>query len=212
MHSPTVMPTKENALPDRQSPVETDRYHFVSRKPLNGPFPGGFEMAMFAMGCFWGPERLFWAVPGIWVTAVGYSGGFTKNPTYEDMKTGLTGHAEVVRLVFDPKRISYSKLLKMFWENHDPTTGMKQGEDEGSQYRSAIFYFDSRQRNIAEKSKEFYQLALFKKGFGSITTEISPASDFYFAEAYHQAYSAKNNHRCPMNGTNVACALREFVK
>jgi peptide-methionine (S)-S-oxide reductase len=202
------MPTKETALPDRPKPVEPDRVHYVSRHQLAGPFPGGFEKAMFAMGCFWGPEHMFWDVPGIWVTAVGYSGGFTVNPTYEDVKTGRTGHAEVVRLVFDPKRISYADLLKLFWENHDPTSGMKQGEDEGTQYRSAIYYVSEKQKKLAERTRDAYQAALSKNGFGTITTEIAPAGDFYFAEAYHQAYFAKNaSSYCGMLGTGIRCPI-----
>lgn len=207
MRSPTVMPTKDSAQPDRVEPVEADRHHFVSGKPLAGPFPDGLEIAMFGMGCFWGPEKLFWDQPGVWVTAVGYSGGFTANPTYDDVKLGRTGHAEVVRVVFDPEKMDYAQLLKLFWENHDPTAGMRQGVDEGTQYRSVIFYFGDAQRKLADASKAAYQKELSTNGFGLITTEIVKATPFYFAESYHQAHFAKNPTGYCGYGTGVPCSF-----
>ncbi|HEY0012105.1 MAG TPA: peptide-methionine (S)-S-oxide reductase MsrA [Allosphingosinicella sp.] len=164
-------------------------------------------MAMFAMGCFWGPEKLFWDQPGVWVTAVGYSGGYTANPTYDDMKRGATGHAEVVRIVFDPAIISYESLLKLFWERHDPTSGMRQGVDVGTQYRSVIFYLDDAQRELALRTKDNYQEVLTENGYGPITTEIEEAGVFYFAEGYHQAYFAKNPTGYCVNGTGVPCPI-----
>lgn len=215
MPSSTQMPTKETAVPDRSEPVATDEFHYVTGMPLAGPFPDGSEMAMFGMGCFWGPEPLFWELPGVWVTAVGYSGGsrgFTVNPTYDDVKTGLTGHAEVVRVVFDPKRIAYEHLLRLFWEKHDPTTGMQQGRDKGTQYRSVIYYYDDRQRALAEQTRADFQKELSQSGFGTITTEIEAATTFYFAEAYHQAYVEKDPTRyCGMSGTGVSCRIRPKV-
>jgi peptide-methionine (S)-S-oxide reductase len=208
MISPTEMPTRETALPDRPDPVKTDKRHKVTNRPLKGPFPKGSEMAMFAMGCFWGSEAIFWNVPGVWVTAVGYSGGFTANPTYDDVKAGKTGHAEVVRLVFDPKKVSYEELLKHFWEGHNPTEGMKQGEDVGSQYRSAVYYYNESQKAAADLSKHAYQADLIKNGFQSITTEIQPASEFYFAEAYHQAYFHGERLDYCVTGTGVKCDIQ----
>ena len=207
MLSPTIMPTRETAQPDRPHPVETDSHHFVSGKPLAGPFPEGLEMAMFAMGCFWGPEKLFWDQPGVWVTAVGYSGGYTANPTYEDMKLGRTGHAEVVRIVFDPTLISYEKLLQLFWEGHNPLTGMRQGVDEGTQYRPVIFYFDDAQRELAEQTRDDYQQVLAEKGLGPIETKIEQAGPFYFAEGYHQAHDAKNPTGYCDNGLGIPCPI-----
>jgi methionine-S-sulfoxide reductase len=202
----TTFPTPERALKGRSEPLATDERHFVSGHPLKGPYPEGFQVAIFGMGCFWGVERLFWQLPGVWVTAAGYTGGLTPNPTYEETCTGLTGHAEVVQVVFDPARITYGDLLKVFWENHDPTQGMRQGNDVGTTYRSAIYYLNEEQRREAEASRDAYQAALTAAGKGTITTEISPAEPFYFAEDYHQGYLAKNpNGYCGIGGTGVFC-------
>lgn len=212
MISPTEMPTRETALPDRSEPVDPGKLHKVFGRPLKGPFPAGSEIAMFAMGCFWGSEQTFLNVPGVWVTSVGYSGGFTVNATYEDMKTGLTGHAEVVRMVFDPRVVNYETLLKLFWENHDPTEGMKQGVDVGNQYRSAIYYYNERQRKLAELSRDAYQAALTARGYKMITTEIKPAAEFYFAEEYHQAYFFERKDAYCHNGTGVICPFQPIDK
>lgn len=200
------MPTRETALPGRSEPIRTDEVHFVTGRPLKGPYPEGFETAVFAMGCFWGVERLFWQLPGVWVTAAGYAGGLTPNPTYEEVCSGRTGHAEAVKVVFNPKEVSYSDLLKVFWENHDPTQGMGQGNDLGTQYRSAIYYADEAQKAAAEASKSLYEAALTAQGLKPITTEIAPAPEFFFAEDYHQGYLAKNPHGyCGIGGTGVTC-------
>ena len=202
------LPTAETALPGRAEPLETDVLHFVSGNPLKGPYPAGFQTAIFGMGCFWGVERVFWTLPGVWVTAAGYSGGITPNPTYEETCTGRTGQAEVVQVVFDPKVISYEDLLKVFWENHDPTQGMRQGNDVGTTYRSAIYYLDDAQKAAAEASRDAYQAALTKAGRGTITTEIAAAGPFYYAEGYHQAYLAKNPAGyCGIGGTGVVCPI-----
>ncbi|WP_298743802.1 peptide-methionine (S)-S-oxide reductase MsrA [uncultured Brevundimonas sp.] len=202
------MPTAETALPGRSEPLRTDEVHYVNGRPLKGPHPEGFETAIFGMGCFWGVERLFWRLPGVWVTAAGYSGGFTPNPTYEETCTGLTGHAEVVQVVFNPHEIGYAELLRVFWENHDPTQGMRQGNDVGTTYRSAIYYLSDAQRAEAEASRDAYQAALRKAGRGDITTGIAPAGAFYFAEDYHQAYLAKNpGGYCGIGGTGVTCPI-----
>ncbi|WP_226637528.1 peptide-methionine (S)-S-oxide reductase MsrA [Brevundimonas poindexterae] len=204
----TQMPTAETALPGRAEPLPTDEFHFVSGNPLKGPYPEGFETAVFGMGCFWGVERIFWQLPGVWVTAVGYSGGMTPNPTYEETCTGRTGHTEVVKVVFDPKVISYGDLLKAFWENHDPTQGMRQGNDIGTTYRSAIYYVNEAQKAEAERSREAYQAALAKAGRGEITTEIEALGPFYYAEDYHQGYLAKNPAGyCGIGGTGVVCPI-----
>lgn len=204
----TQMPTAETALPGRAEPLPTDELHFVSGHPLKGPYPDGFETAVFGMGCFWGVERIFWQLPGVWVTAVGYSGGITPNPTYEETCTGRTGHTEVVKVVFDPKVISYGDLLKAFWENHDPTQGMRQGNDIGTTYRSAIYYGNEAQKAEAERSREAYQAALSKAGRGEITTEIEALGPFYYAEDYHQGYLAKNPAGyCGIGGTGVVCPI-----
>ena len=201
-----TLPSAERALPGRAHPLRTDEVHYVTGRPLKGPHPDGFETAIFGMGCFWGVERLFWQLPGVWVTAAGYMGGITPNPTYEETCTGLTGHAEVVEVVFNPAEITYGQLLKVFWENHDPTQGMRQGNDIGTTYRSAIYYLNDDQRREAEASRTVYQAALTAAGKGAITTEISPADTFYFAEDYHQAYLAKNpNGYCGIGGTGVFC-------
>ena len=198
-----------NALPGREEAIPTAKTHFVLGTPLKGPYPDGFEMAMFGMGCFWGAERKFWELgDGIHTTAVGYSAGDTPNATYEEVCTGLTNHNEVVLVVFDPSKISYEKLLKAFWESHDPTQGMRQGNDRGTQYRSGIYTFSDAQRTTAEKSKEAYEAALLKGGYSAITTEIEPAKPFYFAEDHHQQYLAKVPHGyCGLGGTGVSCPI-----
>ncbi len=203
------MPTAESALPGRPTPIPTAAEHDIFSRPLKGPYPEGLEMAMFGIGCFWGAERKFWSLAdGIWITAVGYAGGFTPNPTYQEVCTGRTGHNEVVLVVYDPKRLSYETLLKTFWESHDPTQGMRQGNDVGTQYRSGIYYFTEAQRAAAERSKAEYQKMLTKNGFGQISTEILPAPEFYFAEDYHQQYLSKVPHGyCGLGGTGVACPL-----
>ncbi len=201
------LPTPETALKGRDVPIPTARDHFVNGRALKGPYPEGLETAMFGLGCFWGAERKFWQMSeGIWVTAVGYAAGVTPNPTYEEVCSGRTGHNEVVLVVFDPKTISYAALLKTFWESHDPTQGMRQGNDVGTQYRSGIYVYSPEQRAAAEASKAAYQAALSAKGYGVITTEILDAPEFYFAEDYHQQYLAKVPHGyCGLGGTGVAC-------
>jgi peptide-methionine (S)-S-oxide reductase len=201
------MPTREEALPGRADRMPVPARHYVHGTPLEGAFPG-LEKALFGMGCFWGAEKKFWEREGVVSTAVGYSGGFTPNPTYSEVCTGLTGHSEVVRVVFDPQRVSYDDLLKIFWENHDPTQGMRQGNDVGTQYRSGIYPADERQRRSAEASRAHYQAELGKHGYGEITTEIVDAPPFYFAEDYHQQYLAKNpDGYCGIGGTGVSCPI-----
>jgi peptide-methionine (S)-S-oxide reductase len=202
------LPTAATALPGRASPIPTSDRSFVNDRPLEGPYPEGLEVAHFAMGCFWGVERKFWQTPGVWVTAVGYMGGLTPNPTYEETCSGRTGHTEAVRVVFDPKLVSYTALLKVFWEGHDPTQGMRQGNDIGTQYRSGIYTSSPEQAAAAQASREAYQAALSAAGRGTITTEIAPAGEFYFAEDYHQQYLAKNPHGyCGVGGTGVTCPI-----
>ena len=202
------MPTAAEALPGRATPLRTDEFHFVSGRPLKGPHPEGFETAILGMGCFWGVERVFWQLPGVWVTSVGYAGGITLNPTYEETCTGRTGHAEVVQVVFNPAEIGYADLLKAFWENHDPTQGMRQGNDIGTTYRSAIYFLDEGQKAEAVASRDAYQAALTAAGRGTITTEIAPAGPYYFAEDYHQGYLAKNPAGyCGIGGTGVVCPI-----
>ncbi|HET9457497.1 MAG TPA: peptide-methionine (S)-S-oxide reductase MsrA [Candidatus Limnocylindrales bacterium] len=204
--SAPAMPAPESALPGRPEPMPVPDRHFVNGRPLQPPYPDGFEVAEFALGCFWGEEKLFWQVPGVWVTAVGYQGGLSPNPTYREVCTGRTGHAEAVRVVFDPEHVSYEELLRRFWEAHDPTQGMRQGNDVGTQYRSAIFVRDDAQRAAAERSKALYQERLSAAGYGEIQTEIVDAAQnpFYFAEEYHQQYLAKNpNGYCPNHATGV---------
>jgi peptide-methionine (S)-S-oxide reductase len=187
--------------------------HHVNGSPLKGPFPAGMEQAMFALGCFWGAEKKFWQIPGVYTTAVGYAAGFTPNPTYREVCSGATGHAEVVLVVFDPKKVSYADLVKVFWESHDPTQGMRQGNDVGTQYRSGIYYFNDAQREIAERSKESYQQQLQRARYGPITTEILPAPEFYYAEDYHQQYLSKNPAGyCGLGGTGVSCQIGTEVK
>lgn len=202
------MPKPGDALPGRDKPIPTSTKHFVNRQPLKGPYPDGLEVADFGLGCFWGAERLFWQLDGVYVTAVGYAGGLTPNPTYQETTTGLTGHAEVVRVVFDPKKISYDTLLKVFWEAHDPTQGMRQGNDVGTTYRSVIYTHSDAQLKAAQASRDAYEASLRKVGMGKITTEIEPAPVFYFAEAEHQQYLAKNPYGyCGLKGTGVSCAI-----
>jgi len=202
------MPAPGEALPGRRAPIATAETHFVNGNPLKGPYPEGTQRAVFGMGCFWGVERLFWGLPGVHVTAVGYAAGETPNPTYEEVCSGATGHNEVVLVVFDPNRISYQALLKTFWEGHDPTQGMRQGNDVGTQYRSGIYVFDPAQREAAEASKAVFQDQLLAAGFGPITTEIVDAGPFYFAEDYHQQYLAKNpGGYCGLGGTGVSCPV-----
>ena len=199
-----------DALPGRAKPMNIASTHAVLGTPVQPPYPAGTEVAEFALGCFWGAEKTFWNTPGVVATAVGYEGGFTPNPTYEEVCSGMTGHAEAVRVVFDPERTTYENLLKVFWEAHNPTQGMRQGNDVGSQYRSAIFYADDAQRQAAEDSAIAYGKKLAEAGFGEITTEIVPAAEFYFAEDYHQQYlSDGKNPRgyCPDHGTGVACPV-----
>jgi peptide-methionine (S)-S-oxide reductase len=201
------MITREEALPGREERMEVASRHFVLDTPMEPPFPG-MEMALFAMGCFWGVEKKFWQASGVHSTQVGYSAGFTPHPTYREVCTGLTGHAEVVRVVFDPVAISFESLLRIFWENHDPTQGMRQGNDAGTQYRSGIYYLNEAQKQAAESSLTAYQERLSASGFGRITTEIVPASEFYYAEDYHQQYLAKNpDGYCGIGGTGVSCPV-----
>jgi peptide-methionine (S)-S-oxide reductase len=202
------LPTPEAALKGRPEPIRTDAAHFVSKRPLKGPYPEGLEIADVAMGCFWGVERIFWKLPGVYVTAVGYMAGSTPNPTYEEVCSGRTGHTEAVRVVFDPKILSYPALLKAFWEGHDPTQGMQQGNDVGTQYRSGLYTHNAEQAAAATASKDAYAAALAARGLGPITTEIAPAGPFYFAEGYHQQYLAKNpGGYCGIGGTGVVCPI-----
>ena len=200
------MPTKEQALPGRPNPIRTATAHFVNGNPLKGPYPAGLETAVFGMGCFWGAERKFWQASGIYATAVGYAAGYTPNPTYEEVCSGYTGHNEVVMVWFDPKKTSYEAMLKVFWENHDPTQGMRQGNDVGTQYRSGIYTFTPEQKKKAEASKVLFQKELDRNGMDAITTEILDAPAFYYAEDYHQQYLAKNpGGYCGLGGTGVSC-------
>jgi peptide-methionine (S)-S-oxide reductase len=200
------MPTANEALKGRETAIAVPERHFVLGTPLEGPFPAGLEQAVFGMGCFWGAERKFWELPGVYTTAVGYAGGFTRNASYEEVCSGRTGHTEVVLVVFDPAKVSYAQLLRVFWENHDPTQGMRQGNDVGTQYRSAIYTFSERQRQAAEASKLMYEKALAADGYDAITTEILDAPPFYYAEDYHQQYLAKNpGGYCGIGGTGVRC-------
>jgi len=206
----TAMVTKDEALPGRSGPMPVPARHEVLGGPLRPPYPAGTEVAEFALGCFWGAEKMFWQTPGVVTTAVGYEGGFTPNPTYEEVCSGRTGHAESVRVVFDPAKVTYTELLKVFWESHDPTQGMRQGNDIGSQYRSVIFYTSPAQKAAAEESRAAYQKKLSEAGYGEITTEIVPAGEFYFAEDYHQQYlsDTKNPYGyCPDHGTGVSCPI-----
>jgi peptide-methionine (S)-S-oxide reductase len=204
-----TMPTAANALPGRAEPIRTAETHFINGHHLAPPFPQGIETTFFGLGCFWGAERTFWQFgDGVYVTAVGYAGGLTPNPTYEEVCSGLTGHNEVVLVAFDPAKISYAHLLKTFWENHDPTQGMRQGNDVGTQYRSGIYVAEADQRAVAEASRDAFAKALAQKGFGPVTTEILDRRAFYYAEGYHQQYLAKNpNGYCGLGGTGVSCPI-----
>jgi len=202
------IPTPDAALKGRAEPIPTAQTHFVNGHALAGPYPEGLETAQFAMGCFWGVERKFWTIPGVWVTAAGYVAGSTPNPTYEEVCSGRTGHTEAVLVVYDPKIVSYEALLKAFWEGHDPTQGMRQGGDVGTQYRSGIYTANDAQAAAAVASREVYAKALTARGYGEITTEIAPAGPFYFAEGYHQQYLAKNpGGYCGVGGTGVSCPI-----
>jgi peptide-methionine (S)-S-oxide reductase len=203
-----AIPSPQDCLPGRDTPMPVPERHFVNGHALKGPYPAGSETALFALGCFWGAERVFWQAPGVWVTAVGYAGGTTPNPTYEEVCSGLTGHTEAVLVVYDPKLTTYEALLKLFWESHDPTQGMRQGNDWGTQYRSAIYTFSPEQRRAAEASRASYQGPLEAARYGVITTEIADAPPFYFAEDYHQQYLAKNPYGyCGLGGTGVSCPI-----
>ena len=204
----TQMPDKDRALPGRGDALRVVDKHFVNGNKLKPPFPEGLELAMFGLGCFWGAEKAFWKEPGVYSTSVGYAGGFTPNATYEEVCSGLTGHNEVVRVVFDPQRVSYERLLQLFWESHDPTQGMRQGNDVGTQYRSGVYVYSPAQRAAAEASKEAYQAMLAEHRYGPISTEIVDAPEFYYAEDYHQQYLAKNPAGyCGLGGTGVSCPI-----
>ncbi len=201
-----ALPTAETALPGRQETMAVPEKHFVNGNPLQGPFPDNMQQAIFGMGCFWGVERKFWQLPGVYTTAAGYAAGITPNPTYREVCSGRTGHNEVVLVVFDPAVVAYAGLLTLFWEGHDPTQGMRQGNDLGTQYRSGIYTYSDEQQRLAEDSREQYQVALEAAGYGRITTEILPAPPFYYAEDYHQQYLAKNpGGYCGLGGTGVSC-------
>ena len=205
---PSTMVTADEALPGRDETMPVPAAHEVLGNPIAPPFPEGLEQAVVGLGCFWGAERIFWLAPGVYTTAVGYAGGFTANPTYEEVCSGRTGHTEAVLVVFDPQQTSYDEILRLFWENHDPTQGMRQGNDQGTQYRSAIYTLDEAQRAAADASRERFQGELAKAGYGEITTEIAEAGPFYYAEPYHQQYLAKNpNGYCGLGGTGVACPV-----
>jgi peptide-methionine (S)-S-oxide reductase len=207
----STMPAADTALPGRSTPLAVPETHFVNGHRIVPPFPAGLREAMFALGCFWGAEKLFWQLPGVYSTAVGYAGGFTPNPTYQEVCSGDTGHAEVVRVIYDPRVISYQELLKAFWESHDPTQGMRQGNDVGTQYRSAIYTFDKEQRAAAEESKRLYQARLTAAGLGTISTEILDAPQFFYAEDYHQQYLAKNpGGYCGIGGCGVPFKVAEL--
>jgi peptide-methionine (S)-S-oxide reductase len=203
-----LMPDTDSALSGRETPIPAPTAHFVNGNPMTPPFPEGFQQAVFGMGCFWGVERMFWQLAGVYTTAVGYAAGLTPNPTYHEVCTGQTGHNEVVLVVFDPGKVDYEALLKTFWEGHDPTQGMRQGNDLGTQYRSGIYTFDAAQQAAAEASREAFQPVLTAAGFGEISTEILPSGPFYYAEEYHQQYLAKNpGGYCGLGGTGVSCPL-----
>ena len=208
-----TLPTAREALPGRSEKMPAPSAHYVNGHPLQPPFPAGMETAMFGLGCFWGAERKFWQLEGVYTTAVGYAAGITPNPTYQEVCTGMTGHNEVVLVVYDPSVISYEQLLKVFWESHNPTQGMRQGNDTGTQYRSGIYTYSPQQKQLAEKSRSIYQEALNKAGHGQITTEIIDAPEFYYAEVYHQQYLAKNpGGYCGLGGTKVECPIALDLK
>ena len=210
----TKMPSAAEALEGRADKMPVPpTHHVLKNATIEGPYPAGTQKAMFGLGCFWGAEKKFWQLPGVYTTAAGYAAGFTPNPTYREVCSGMTGHNEVVLVVFDPKKISYDDLLKTFWESHDPTQGMRQGNDVGTQYRSGVYYFDEAQRAAAERTRDEYQRSLAQAGYGAITTEILPAPEFYFAEDYHQQYLSKNpDGYCGLGGTGVACQAGVNVK
>ena len=202
------LPAASEALKGRSEKMPVPAKHHVLGTPLEGPFPAGYQKALFGLGCFWGAEKKFWQLPGVFTTAAGYAAGLTPNPRYREVCTGMTGHNETVLVVFDPARISYDDLLKTFWESHDPTQGMRQGNDIGTQYRSGIYYFDEQQRDAAERSRDDYERALRRAGYGGVTTEILPAPEFYYAEDYHQQYLSKNpDGYCGLGGTGVSCPV-----
>jgi peptide-methionine (S)-S-oxide reductase len=204
----TKMPTPQEALPGRSQKMPIPNQHFVNGNPIAAPFPAGIELAMFGLGCFWGAERKFWQTPGVYSTAVGYAAGHTPNPTYQEVCSGMTGHNEVVLVAYDPSQVSYETLLKVFWESHNPTQGMRQGNDVGTQYRSGIYTYSDAQKQLAESSRQAYQTALKAQGYGEITTEILTAPEFYYAEEYHQQYLAKNpGGYCGLGGTGVSCPV-----
>lgn len=208
-----TLPTVREALPGRSEKMPVPSTHYVNGHPLQPPFPAGMETAMFGLGCFWGAERKFWQLEGVYTTAVGYAAGITPNPTYQEVCTGMTGHNEVVLVIYDPSVISYEQLLKVFWESHNPTQGMRQGNDTGTQYRSGIYTYNPQQKQLAEKSRSIYQEALNKAGHGQITTEIIDAPEFYYAEVYHQQYLAKNpGGYCGLGGTKVECPIALDLK
>jgi len=212
MREKLVVPPPEDCLPGRNQPMPVPERHFVNHHPLAGSYPDAMKKAIFGLGCFWGAERVFWQAPGVWVTAVGYAGGSTPNPTYEEVCSGRTGHTEAVLVVYDPKLTTYEALLKLFWESHDPTQGMRQGNDVGTQYRSVIYTFSPEQQAAAEASRQAYEGRLGAAGLGKITTEIREAPPFYFAEGYHQQYLAKNpNGYCGLGGTGIACPMPATV-
>jgi peptide-methionine (S)-S-oxide reductase len=203
-----LIPDADSALPGRETPMRVPAAHHVNGNPMTPPFPEGYQQAVFGMGCFWGVERIFWQLPGVYTTAVGYAAGLTPHPTYQEVCSGLTGHNEVVLVVFDPSQVGYEALLKTFWEGHDPTQGMRQGNDMGTQYRSGIYTFDESQQVAAEASRKAFQPVLAAAGFGEISTEIQPAGPFYYAEDYHQQYLAKNpGGYCGLGGTGVSCPV-----
>jgi peptide-methionine (S)-S-oxide reductase len=203
-----TVPSPDQALPGRDTEMRVAAQHLVTGHPLRPPFPEGYQQAIFGLGCFWGAERVFWQTEGVYTTAVGYAGGTTPNPTYEEVCSGRTGHTEAVLVVFDPEVISYDELVRVFWENHDPTQGMRQGNDVGTQYRSALYWFGDEQREVAEASRDAYQQQLASAGYPEITTELGPAPAFYYAEDYHQQYLAKNpNGYCGLGGTGVSCPV-----
>jgi peptide-methionine (S)-S-oxide reductase len=208
LHKISTLPAPDQALPGRATPMPVTEPHHVTGRALTPPFPDGLQTALFGLGCFWGAERKFWKVPGVYVTAVGYAGGYTPNPTYREVCSGMTGHNEVVLVVHDPAQVSYETLLKVFWEAHDPTQGMRQGNDVGTQYRSGIYTYGARQRELAEKTRDGYNAQLQARGFGAITTEIIDAPEFYYAEDYHQQYLSKNpGGYCGLGGTGVTCPM-----
>lgn len=207
LRKPPQLPSAEEALPGRDETMPVPEQHFVNGHPMSEPWPAGLEVADFGLGCFWGAERKFWQLPGVWLTAAGYQGGHTRNPSYEEVCSGLTAHTEVVRVVFDPAVTSYDDLLRSFWEAHNPTQGMRQGNDVGTQYRSAIYTHSARQAETAATSRDIYAARLAAAGYGAVTTEIREAPDFYYAEPYHQQYLAKNpDGYCGLGGTGVSCA------